>query len=255
MKNGNTVEAQGILTEATKIAESYVHDAVASIDAAGKKNTAQALDNSISSDGTRASSPSDHHEKRSNVEKLMEAVERAEVQWPDWGDYTPEQASKYATASDAFTQLAHVHAASRRAVQMCATLASHCRAVADQLDENPAAHPRDLGLLSELLRQVVIRIRDAVINDPFATHPGPWWELAESVYQHAVQVGERITMIIPSIDQTNGPSTVAEIRLAARCRSLVRLLASLSLARPDDISRGPRRQRKGQVTRKLCFQV
>ncbi|MEX3645980.1 hypothetical protein [Mycolicibacterium porcinum] len=155
-----------------------------------------------------------------SVEKLMEAVERAEAQWPDWGDYTPEQASKYATASDAFTQLTRVHAASRRAVQMCATLASHCRAVADQLDTNPTAHPRELGLLSELLRQVEIRIRDAVINDPSATHPGPWWELAENVYQHAVQVAERITMIIPSIDQTNGPATVAEIRLAARCRSL-----------------------------------
>lgn len=103
LKRGNTVEAQGILTEATEIAEKYVKDAVASIDAAGKKNTAQALDNSISSDGTSASSPSDHHEKRSNVEQRPEEAEEAGGSKADGGDQMNSNRDDHSKRTDADT--------------------------------------------------------------------------------------------------------------------------------------------------------
>lgn len=158
-----------------------------------------------------------------SADELMEAVERARAQWPDWGDYTPEEAAKYSAASAAFAQLAHVHAASCRAAQMCSTLSVRCKAVGDALDKNPTAHIRDLGLLCELLRQVDTAIRDVVVNDPSGTHPGPWWERAEKVYQRAVQVAERIALAAPQIDQANDAgNAIAEIRLASRCLAVSR---------------------------------
>lgn len=162
-----------------------------------------------------------------NADTLAEAARRARTRWPDWGNYKPEQAAKYARASEAFTQLADVHAAtSPHAAQMCATLSSHCRAVADALEKHPNAHPRDLGLLCELLHQADIDIRDAAVNDPSATHPGPWRHRAETTYHRAVHIAEQIASSTRSIDQTNdAANAIAEIRLASRSQSLAQAAA------------------------------
>lgn len=99
LKRGNTVEAQGILTEATEIAESYVKDAVASIDAAGKKNTAQALDNEISGSGGEASSPKSH-QKGQGVDAEHERQQEAETKSTPNQDRTSRSSSKETKGSD-----------------------------------------------------------------------------------------------------------------------------------------------------------